>query len=36
MLSNMQAQLLIDERHVLDARSFVEIVLWLLPRPARD
>jgi len=31
----MAAELLIDERHVLDARAFVEIVVWLLPRPAR-
>jgi hypothetical protein len=34
MFSNMAAELLIDERHVLDARSFVEIVIWRLPRPA--
>ena len=32
----MAAELLIDERHVLDARAFVEIVVWRLPRPARD
>jgi hypothetical protein len=31
----MKAELLIDERHVLDSRSFVEIVVWRLPRPAR-
>ncbi len=31
----MNAELLMDERHVLDARSFVEIVVWRLPRPAR-
>ena len=31
----MAAELLIDERHVLDARAFVEIVVWRLPRPAR-
>ena len=35
MYSNMAAELLIDERHVLDARAFVEIVVWRLPRPAR-
>lgn len=35
MFSNMKAELLIDERHVLDARAFVEIVVWHLPRPAR-
>jgi hypothetical protein len=31
----MKAELLLDERHVLDARTFVEIVVWHLPRPAR-
>ena len=31
----MNAELLMDEQHVLDARSFVEIVVWRLPRPAR-
>jgi len=31
----MKAELLIDERHVLDARTFVEIVVWRLPRPTR-
>jgi hypothetical protein len=31
----MAAELLIDERHVLDARAFVEIVVWRLPRPVR-
>jgi hypothetical protein len=31
----MAAVLLIDERHVLDARAFVEIVVWHLPGPAR-
>jgi hypothetical protein len=31
----MRADLLVDERHVLDARTFVEIVIWRLPRPAR-
>jgi Family of unknown function (DUF6516) len=33
--SIMKAELLIDERHVLDSRTFVEIVVWRLPRPAR-
>ena len=33
--SNMTAELLIDERHVLDARTFVEVVVWHLPRPVR-
>lgn len=31
----MKAELLIDERHVLNAGIFVEIVIWRLPRPAR-
>jgi predicted transcriptional regulator len=31
----MKAELLIDERHVIDDRAFVEIVVWQLPRPAR-
>jgi hypothetical protein len=31
----MKAELLIDERHVLDARTFVEIVVWHLPKPVR-
>jgi len=31
----MKAELLTDERHVLDPRAFVEIVVWRLPRPAR-
>jgi hypothetical protein len=29
------AELLIDERHVLDARAFVEMIVWRLPRSAR-
>jgi hypothetical protein len=29
----MKAELLLDERHVLDAHKFVEIVIWRLPRP---
>jgi Family of unknown function (DUF6516) len=29
----MVAELLIDERHVLDARAFVEMIVWRLPRP---
>ena len=28
----MGAELLIDERHILDAMAFVEIVIWRLPR----
>ena len=31
----MKAEPLIDERHVLDADTFVEIVVWRLPRPMR-
>ena len=31
----MSAESLIDERHVLDAETFVEIVVWRLPQPAR-
>lgn len=31
----MKAEPLIDERHVLDADTFVEIVVWRLPRSAR-
>lgn len=34
MLSNMPAELLIDERHVLDAGAFAEIVVWRLPQQA--
>lgn len=26
---------MIDERHILDERTFVEIVIWRLPRSAR-
>jgi hypothetical protein len=29
----MRAEPLINERFVLDARSFVEIVVWRVPRP---
>jgi Family of unknown function (DUF6516) len=31
----MGAELLMDERHVLDAATFVELVIWRLPRPMR-
>jgi hypothetical protein len=31
----MKGELLLDERHVLDVGTFVEIVIWQLPRPAR-
>ncbi len=35
MNSNMDAELLMDERLVLDDDAFVEMVVWRLPRPAR-
>jgi hypothetical protein len=35
MISNMRAELLLDERHVLDEATFVEIVVWRLPRQTR-
>jgi hypothetical protein len=31
----MRAELLIDERHVLGVETFVEVVVWRLPRPSR-
>ena len=31
----MTAELLLDERHVIDDRTFVELVIWRLPRPMR-
>jgi len=31
----MNAELMIDERHVLDESAFVEIVVWRLPKPVR-
>jgi hypothetical protein len=31
----MRAELLIDERHVLDDATFVEIVVWQVPRSVR-
>jgi Family of unknown function (DUF6516) len=31
----MKAELLIDERHVLDEAAFVEIVVWQVPRSVR-
>ncbi len=31
----MNAEPLLNERHVLDAQTFVEIVVWRLPRPLR-
>lgn len=31
----MDAEPLLNERHVLDTATFVEIVVWRLPRPLR-
>jgi hypothetical protein len=31
----MKAELLTNERHVLDARTFVEIVIWRVDPPVR-
>jgi hypothetical protein len=31
----MKTEILMNERHVLDARTFVEIVVWRLDRPVR-
>jgi Family of unknown function (DUF6516) len=31
----MAAELLIDERHILDLRTFADIVVWRLPRVSR-
>jgi hypothetical protein len=31
----MDAELLVNERHVLSAHAFVEVVVWRLPRSAR-
>lgn len=31
----MRAELLIDERHVLDLETFVEIVVWRVPQAVR-
>ena len=31
----MKAELLIDERHILDEQTFVEIVVWRVPQPVR-
>ena len=35
ILSNMKAEPLIDERHVLAEDAFVEIVVWRVPRAAK-
>ena len=31
----MAAEPLLDERHILDADTFVELVVWRLPQPLR-
>ncbi len=35
ILSNMKAEALLQERHVLDANAFVEMVVWRVPRPVK-
>jgi hypothetical protein len=32
-MSNTKAELLLRERHILDSEAFVELVVWLVPRP---
>jgi hypothetical protein len=34
-MSNMPAELLLDERHILSESAFVEVVVWRVPVPAR-
>jgi hypothetical protein len=35
MFSNMKAEVLLNERHVLAEDAFVEIVIWRVPKPVR-
>lgn len=35
-MPNMKAGLLLDERHVLSEDSFVELVVWQVPRRVKD
>ena len=35
ILSNMPAELLLDERHVLSETAFAELVVWRVPAPMR-
>jgi hypothetical protein len=35
MFSNMRSELLLDERNILDEATFVEIVVWRVPRSPR-
>ena len=34
-MSNMPAELLLDERHILGEAAFAEIVVWRVPAPVR-
>jgi hypothetical protein len=34
-MSNMPAEPLLDERHVLSESAFVELVVWRVPAPVR-
>jgi hypothetical protein len=34
-MSNMPAELLLDERHILGEAAFAEIVVWRVPRSVR-
>jgi hypothetical protein len=34
-MSNMPAELLLDERHVLSETAFAELVVWRVPVPVR-
>lgn len=34
-MSNMPAELLLDERHILGESAFVELVVWRVPAPVR-
>lgn len=34
-MSNMPAEPLLDERHVLSGSAFVELVVWRVPAPVR-
>ena len=34
-MSNMPAELLLDERHVLAESAFAELVVWRVPTPVR-
>jgi Family of unknown function (DUF6516) len=35
ILSNMDAELVVDERRVIAENAFVEMMVWRLPRPVR-